>query len=1120
MARYNKLPVLSWGFGLLTLVVLLTNKPETATLDTGAWLFFAALVGLMLNLGIPISDGTVSPAITAALIAYLALGSNSMAHAAVWSTATGSLIGNVVWYTHRLATDRTRRRDYGMLGAVTIRTAQLTLGVYAGGWVYHHLDGQLPLDNINNRDALPLAGFIAAFLAIYLVILLLEITRNRPDALQNLVRHWRELGTALVIPLPFALLGPVIYHESSDLTFLLLVIGLLMFVSSLHWISQNRLRYQQQIRELSSLAAVSQGIRSNLDLNALLGVVCQQATDLLQIDNFTVTLYDPGSNLLHFPIHVCDHVHVPLDPREAGSGLVEHVIRQNAPLLISDRVIARAQAMNLTPPDAPIFSWLGVPLPARERVLGCMCVCSMQPDRHLTIDDLHLLSSIASQVGIAVENAQLYGKTHEHSARLTTLNNAAVTLSGTLDEQHVVELIGSSALTVTENAAVALYLWDEREQLALAGHQGLSDAFVSTAPQPLLVSHEDNQQRQQPILVSDTHSDQRVTHLRRQFDSEHKRAWAEFLLHKGSTRLGILVFYYDEPHSFSLEEVELLRNFTHQAALAISNAHLYTLTDRALDRRVEQLSALADISQELASTFSLQRLFQLVLDRALEVTGSKTGALLLSTDSGASLPSLVSYRGFAPDAFDQVSPLVGLVEETYRTGLPTVSGDVSQEKNYVALDPKTRSQTNVPISRGDDVIGVISLGSDQLNAYSADDLAFVTQLATQARIAIDNVRLFRWIQIDRDRLQIILDSMREGVLLIDANSSVVLANPRIYYLIGLDPEQIINMPIITLLENPTLHLAERLGFRPETLLALVHNLDQGDWDDSTRDAGRITFQVDTPRRRIIDRTDSPVRDENGHVIGLLMVFTDVTHEHDLAQAREDLSNMIVHDLRGPLTAITTSLKLLSEIAPPGDPIGKAVKQTTDTSARATRKLLNLVDSLLDISKLESGIIALDREPALLSSLCLTVRDEMGPLAEELNVDLTDDIPDDLPILDIDIEKTERVLFNLVDNAIKFTPSHGSVLIRARMPGTAGAPHGFIRVDIQDTGPGIPDEYKRSLFERFVQLKGRHGHRRGTGLGLTFCKLAIEAHNGRIWIEDNPQGGTIFAFTLPISRLDR
>jgi PAS domain S-box-containing protein len=469
--------------------------------------------------------------------------------------------------------------------------------------------------------------------------------------------------------------------------------------------------------------------------------------------------------------------------------------------------------------------------------------------------------------------------------------------------------------------------------------------------------------------------------------------------------------------------------------------------------------------------------------------------------------------------FERRSPLVGHLAHTYETGFPTLVPDVTQDAGYVALDEETRGLLNVPILRGDEVLGVISLGSDRSDGYSPDDLSFVTQLTTQARIAIDNARLFRRIEIARDRLQVILDSMREGVILIGSDGQITLANPRVERLLGINPHMVIGVPLVSLLHDPALRLAERLGFGVEALLDVISTLSREQWEESSHDGGRVTFQlVLGTQKRFLDRTTAPVRDETGRVLGLLMVFTDVTQERELAQAREDLGSMIVHDLRGPLTAVTTSMKLLSEIASNDDPIGRAVKQTTEASSRAVRKLLNLVDSLLDVSKLESGVFRLEQEPVELRPLCEAAVDELAPLAHELDVSIMVDIPADLPVLNVDNEKVERVVLNLIDNAIKFTPSGGHVMIHAYPPGTMNAPDGFTRVEVCDTGPGVPDEHKSRLFDRFAQVDGQRSRRRGTGLGLTFCRLAVEAHGGQIWIEDNPEGGAVFAFTLPLADL--
>jgi signal transduction histidine kinase len=161
--------------------------------------------------------------------------------------------------------------------------------------------------------------------------------------------------------------------------------------------------------------------------------------------------------------------------------------------------------------------------------------------------------------------------------------------------------------------------------------------------------------------------------------------------------------------------------------------------------------------------------------------------------------------------------------------------------------------------------------------------------------------------------------------------------------------------------------------------------------------------------------------------------------------------------------------------------------------------------------MENGITSLESEPCEIGGIIDTVLDELHPLATEMDVRLLNRAVERLPALDIDREKIERVLYNLIDNAIKFTPGRADVAINVqRVDG-----NGFVCVSVVDHGPGIPPDYRESLFDRFQQIEGRYARRRGSGLGLTYCKLAVEAHGGQIWIEDNPDGGSIFNFTLPL-----
>jgi signal transduction histidine kinase len=133
-------------------------------------------------------------------------------------------------------------------------------------------------------------------------------------------------------------------------------------------------------------------------------------------------------------------------------------------------------------------------------------------------------------------------------------------------------------------------------------------------------------------------------------------------------------------------------------------------------------------------------------------------------------------------------------------------------------------------------------------------------------------------------------------------------------------------------------------------------------------------------------------------------------------------------------------------------------------------------------------------------------------ALEYGVILRNEIPEEFPQIRADLGKVTRVLTNLIDNALKFTPAGGQIILSAARHGSH-----LIAVQVNDTGPGVPEEFREKIFERFSQVPGLVGRRRGSGLGLTFCRLALEAQGGRIWVEPRPGGGSSFVFTLPAAR---
>jgi signal transduction histidine kinase len=216
-------------------------------------------------------------------------------------------------------------------------------------------------------------------------------------------------------------------------------------------------------------------------------------------------------------------------------------------------------------------------------------------------------------------------------------------------------------------------------------------------------------------------------------------------------------------------------------------------------------------------------------------------------------------------------------------------------------------------------------------------------------------------------------------------------------------------------------------------------------------------------------------------------------------------------LRSPLSAIYSGILLLREMTPrySSDDI---VQDTFSAAERSCLRLIETVNSLLDISKVEAGRMKLEQQPTELREIVISVLDSLSPLAQEQDISLVGHVPEAWFVL-VDEEKISRVLTNLVDNALKFTPSRGQVVVTTER---ATGETDMILCSVHDDGPGIPLEYRDKIFDRFAQGPSQSGKRRGTGLGLAFCKMMVEAHGGRIWVESVNDQGSTFYFTLPLA----
>ena len=240
-------------------------------------------------------------------------------------------------------------------------------------------------------------------------------------------------------------------------------------------------------------------------------------------------------------------------------------------------------------------------------------------------------------------------------------------------------------------------------------------------------------------------------------------------------------------------------------------------------------------------------------------------------------------------------------------------------------------------------------------------------------------------------------------------------------------------------------------------------------------------------------------------LGRLVVLRDMTNERAVERLRDDMTHAMVHDLRNPLTGISASLGLL--MSGVTGAVSPSQREILEIANRSARRMTELVNAILDVNRLESGRMPLQRKLVAINLLAMDVIQMETAVASERGIRTESDVPVSLPGVWADEALIRRVLQNLIGNAIKFTPPGGRVRVSAR---SEDKPKRQVVLSVSDTGTGIPLEIQPRLFQKFAAGEQEE---HGSGLGLAFCKLAVEAHEGRIWVESTSEHGTTIAFSL-------
>ncbi len=459
------------------------------------------------------------------------------------------------------------------------------------------------------------------------------------------------------------------------------------------------------------------------------------------------------------------------------------------------------------------------------------------------------------------------------------------------------------------------------------------------------------------------------------------------------------------------------------------------------------------------------------------------GFLVFRAASGKSAQQVVGMR---------LEPGTGIVGWVAQHGETVWSPNVYEDSRfYPNADKQTGFKTTAilatPVKLGDQILAVLEM----INPAPGTDLEeaerVLTALASLAAPAVQNARFFEQIQRAEARYQSLFEQNLDPIVIIDQDAQLLEANQSAYHLLKISSDAVG-------------FRLDMLGLSSEKFKAYQNNLTSGkiaNWEFETSEAEEEKRTLEVYLSYLADYPPKGAYQWIAH---------DITDRVELEEMRQNLSNMIVHDLRAPLGSVINSLELLLTAWRDKD-ITIPIEQVLRIGLRSAQRMERLISTILDTARLQANEKTLSITEISIPELIQEVLEIVGPSAERRNHQIVLQIPEDVLPIKGDVDLLRRVLINITSNAIKYIPDGGTIKIIVKKD------EANTYFAVSDNGPGIPEEDQSRIFELFFRGKAPK-KAKGAGLGLAFCKLAVEAHNGHIGLRSESGQGTTFYFNIP------
>lgn len=532
-----------------------------------------------------------------------------------------------------------------------------------------------------------------------------------------------------------------------------------------------------------------------------------------------------------------------------------------------------------------------------------------------------------------------------------------------------------------------------------------------------------------------------------------------------------------------------------QAALAFAPERIAEVPSQPLEALLAGAQALSarfavlnDVALAFQSRLELNAVLQTIADQARWLLDFDSCTIALRIDDRYQLLGLLP--DIPPQHIGDFPLDYGVIGETFLSGSEQILQPLPSDQT---IPPAMQSGLLVPLRHHCTLHGVISFFSHKQDAYSYADVRVVSALGLHISLALHNTQLFTTLKQSQGFLSDLFNSIDDAMLVIDAQGSVLMLNQALRDLVGLPDQEFSGRSAIQLVRHSS-RLFQLLS------LPTFRNLVQT-WRSLSHNHTGLIYLNDG---RYLEWSYTLLQD------ACLISLRDISERMQREHLRVDLVHSLVHDLRTPLTSLSLGFRLLQLDFQ--DRLSKKDNETLLQLQYSVNQLNDHVQTILDVNQIEVGKLQPDYA---LSDMSVVLYEAMGPflpIFKHADQQFISRIPDDLPPCVFDHVLVRRVIMNFLSNASKFTPENGTITLGAHFD----PKHRWLEVWVQDTGVGVKEEFQSKIFDKYVQAS-QIQRRNGTGLGLFFCRLVLEAHGGSIGVESAPQAGSRFWFRLPIQR---